>query len=158
MRIISRLFRDTRNFPDISSLLRTGKEEVMKSSLITSLHKGIILAVGGMVLFGCTTVGNERIMREKIVSQIKPGISTKAEVKALVGNPAKVSTDTNEEVWDYDYTISEVRVATFIPVIGTLIGGANTETYTLTIRFTKGGIVKEVAEGETTGRSGGLFD
>jgi outer membrane protein assembly factor BamE (lipoprotein component of BamABCDE complex) len=139
--------------------LRKGKEEVMKSSLITVLHKGIIVAVGGMVLFGCTTVGNERIIQDEIVSQIKPGKSTKAAVKALVGGPTKVSsTDTNEEVWDYEYTISEMRAATFIPVVGIFAGGADMDTYTLTIRFTKEGIVKEVGTGMTTSGSGSVFD
>lgn len=130
----------------------------MKNTLMEKVFKGMVVVLCVMVLSGCATIGTKQITKREIVSQIKEGKSTKADVKALLGEPSNISfTDAGEEDWSYCYSRATTRPATFIPIIGIFTGGADTETHTLTIRFTKEGIVEKIGKGRTTGSSG-MFD
>ena len=62
-------------------------------------------------------------------------------------------TESGEETWEYTYTSSKVRAASFIPIVGPLAGGSDIESYTFTIRFGKDGLVKNSGRGKTTGGS-----
>ena len=105
------------------------------------------------------TMGNKQITDDAIVSEIKKGVSTKDDVKKVVGEPSKVNfTDNGEEVWDYHYIRSQMRGASFIPVVGIFAGGSDMNTQTLTIRFDKTGIVKEIGKGRTSGGGGNVLD
>jgi outer membrane protein assembly factor BamE (lipoprotein component of BamABCDE complex) len=109
---------------------------------------------------GCVSYhGNKKITDPEITSQIKEGKTTKAEVEKLLGEPAHVSFDADDApIWRYTYVRSESRGLTFIPYVGTLFGGADTQTKNMTIKFTKAGIVRVVGIGGTTGGGGGLQD
>lgn len=117
----------------------------------------IVLVV--LLLAGCATVGNKQITNDELVSKIKIGITTKAEVKQTLGEPTKVTfTDNNEEIWDYIYARSQMRAASLIPVVGIFAGGADINNQTLTIRFNKDGLVKELGKGQTKGGVGSVLD
>jgi outer membrane protein assembly factor BamE (lipoprotein component of BamABCDE complex) len=121
--------------------------------------KGIIAILLGMVLAGCATTGNKKIINEKILSEIKIGESTKADVMEILGEPLKVTfTDVEEEVWDYQYVRSKPRATSFLPRLGSVLGGRYSLIHTLTIRFTTDGIVKKIGRGQTTSRAGSVFD
>lgn len=124
---------------------------------ITCLALSIILALG---LAGCaSTHGNKKIAEEDVINKIEPGKSTKKDVRGLIGDPIDVQfTDNGEEVWKYHYTRTDVRGTSFIPYAGALVGGSDTKTTTLTIRFDKNGVVKNVGKGGSTGGGGGLQD
>jgi outer membrane protein assembly factor BamE (lipoprotein component of BamABCDE complex) len=131
----------------------------VKASLTKVVFKCVVGALCSIVLFGCATVGSKQITRDEIVSQIKEGESTQAEVRELLGEPSSVSfTDTEEEIWTYCYSRSVTRATTFIPVVNIFAGGSDVQNYTLTIRFTKEGVVKKVGRGKTTGGVGSVFD
>ena len=115
-----------------------------------------------LFLSGCATVGTKDITNDEIVSQIEVGKSTKAEIRTLLGEPSnKVFTSQfpgeKVEEWIYVYVRSTIRPATFIPIVGIFAGGSDTEHNTLTIRFTKEGIVKDfsVSEGKMRTTTGG---
>lgn len=130
----------------------------MKNIFIRKVLKSVVVALCVLVLSGCATIGTKQITKGEIVSQIKEGKSTKTDVKALLGEPSNISfTDAGQENWTYCYSRATTRPATFIPIIGIFAGGADTETHTLTIRFTKEGIVEKIGKGKTTGSSG-IFD
>jgi len=110
-------------------------------------------------LLGCATYGNKNIKDDELISKIQPDITTKEEVKQLIGDPWKVSfTESGEETWDYMLTKSQARASSFIPIVGIFAGGVDTQTYTLTIRIGKDGIVKGVGKGSSTGGAGSVFD
>ncbi len=116
-----------------------------------------LIALLGLV--GCATVGNRQLESKENISKIKAGKSTKAEVKEYVGEPGRVTfSDTGEETWEYVLSKTQVRASSFIPVVGMFTGGADVQTYTLTVRFRPDGIVKEVGSGTTTGGGGSLRD
>jgi len=93
------------------------------------------------MLFGCVSIslpiGQKEITKKEIVSQIKTGKSTKAEVQALLGEPLAVRfMDTDEEIWQYAYQPG-----------GSVSFSFTLDLVSLTIRFTKDGIVKEKGYG-----------
>ena len=116
-----------------------------------------ITALGGC---GTTKVGNERILDDQTVSKIQMGKSTKADVKTLLGDPTKVSftgTSEGEEDWDYVYSEGSVKGSTYVPYYGLFKGGMNLKQNTLTIRFSKDGIAKQLGRGKSDGGGGAPF-
>ena len=109
---------------------------------------------------GCTTAGNKQISESGTVAKIEEGKSTKADVKALVGEPTKVNfkDNGNTEEWEYVYKRGQVRPASFIPVVGWFAGGADMTGSTLTILFNNAGIVQKVGSGRISGGGGSLSD
>src|SRR3972149_8208415 len=105
-----------------------------------------------LLLGGCMSMGNKRITNDEAVAKIKAGESSKSDVRAQVGEPSKVTfTDNSEEIWEYTYMRSQIRAATFIPLAGALVGGADTDVQTLTIRFDSEGRVKGGGKGKKAG-------
>jgi outer membrane protein assembly factor BamE (lipoprotein component of BamABCDE complex) len=108
---------------------------------------------------GCASTGNKQIADTGAVAKIEEGKSTKADVRALVGEPTKVNfRDDNTEVWEYVYTRGQMRPATLIPVVGWFAGGMDTTGSTLTILFNKDNIVHKVGSGRISGGGGSLSD
>ena len=114
--------------------------------------KRTVLGFCLVLLIGCATTGNVQIADPGTVSKIEEGKSSKADVRALVGEPTKVNFDTNKnEIWEYIYTKASAKPASFIPVVGLFAGGADMSGNTLTILFDKNGVVERVGSGKTTG-------
>jgi outer membrane protein assembly factor BamE (lipoprotein component of BamABCDE complex) len=113
-----------------------------------------------LAITGCVSgMGNKEITKDELVNKIVVGQTTKAEVKQLLGQPTDVHfADNGEEIWYYRYTRSNVRSSSFIPYAGAVVGGADTKTVTLTVRYTTDGIVKNIGRGEATGGGGGIQD
>lgn len=131
----------------------------MKNDFVKVVFKVFIVLLCSIGLCSCASIGNKQIVRSEITQQIKEGESTKSEVKALIGEPAKVSfTANDEEVWDYYHQKSTMRATSLIPIIGIFAGGADTKCTTLTIQFTKEGIVKKIGQGKSSGGAGSVFD
>jgi outer membrane protein assembly factor BamE (lipoprotein component of BamABCDE complex) len=97
--------------------------------LIAALSIILVLACA------CAALETRETTEESVaanVSQIKTGISSKSEVRALLGEPVKVtSADNGEEIWEYVIVRGRVRAGT-------------TLTYNLVIRFNREGIVKSL--------------
>ena len=111
------------------------------------------------IIISCATVGNKEIMDQSKTSQIIKGQTTKKEVLSLIGEPSKVTFMENDcEVWDYVLSKSQTRAVTFVPVVGLFAGGMDMQTYTLTIKFDKNGVVQEIGKGKMIGGAGGVQD
>jgi len=113
-----------------------------------------------LLLSSCAAVGNKAITDPKVTSKIEKGKTTKAEISKLLGSPSSVdfSDDGRFEKWVYVYTKSQVRGASFIPIVGSFAGGTDVRMDTLTIQFSEAGIVQNLGKGVTTGGGGGLQD
>ena len=112
-----------------------------------------------LAVSACASSGNKQITDTGAVAKIEEGKSTKADVRALVGEPTKVNfRENNTEVWEYVYTRGQVRPATFVPVVGWFAGGMDTTGSTLTILFNNNGIVQKVGSGKISGGGGSLSD
>lgn len=118
-----------------------------------------VLLIMVLLGLGCASQGNKQIAQDEIVNQIEPGVSTKEDVKRLVGEPTMVDfSDSGQEKWVYQYVRAKTRATSFIPVAGMLVGGADTKTHSLTIIFNDDGTVQKMGRGESTGGAGGIQD
>jgi outer membrane protein assembly factor BamE (lipoprotein component of BamABCDE complex) len=111
-----------------------------------------------LLLCGCASTGNRQIADTGTVARIEAGKSTKAEVRALVGEPTKVDFRGDTEVWQYVYKRGQVRPATFIPVVSWFAGGLDVTGNTLTVTFNRDGVVQKVGSGKISGGGGSLTD
>ena len=79
------------------------------------------------------------------VDTLVKGKSTKADVRAAIGAPDNISKDlSGQESWIYSYSRSTVKGTTFIPYIGGLVGGSNTQTQQVVVVFGADGTVENV--------------
>lgn len=112
-----------------------------------------------VILYGCASTETKQIIDNNIVSSIKPGKTTKAEVETLLGKPYAVSTyevlaGPEEEEWNY-YTIEEIIPEPLglliVPLIVTYATSFYDKFYALSVRFSKEGIVKQIEKCKITG-------
>ena len=120
----------------------------------------VLSAVLPLVLMGCVSAdGNKDIGNAEVLSQIKPNESTKADVRARLGPPTDTTyTAAGQEIWKYTYMRSEMRATNFIPIVGGVVGGADTKSATLTILWHENDTVQKVSGGSSLGGGGGLQD
>lgn len=101
--------------------------------------------------------GSQAINDQTITSQLKPG-TTKAEVKALLGEPLEVRFPTpSSENWIYEAVDVKLSGWLFIPFAAGITGGGEQDARTLTILFGPDGRVKKLARGQVTVGDRGLI-
>ena len=134
-----------------------------------------ILAFIALIFAGCISSGNPSIRDEAAISQIKTGVTTKEDVRKLLGKPnsvgkgsgsfpggtmptgnpaAPLTLNSSYEVWSYSHISVETDAATFIPIIGLFAGGATSSVSSVTICFDDKGVAQYVQTSESQGRSG----
>ncbi|EJF3876884.1 hypothetical protein M1O04_004950, partial [Salmonella enterica] len=88
---------------------------------------------------GCSTSGNQKIKNEtaqSLQSKIIKNKTTKAELLAQLGEPdTRTTLDDGNEQWRYFMYNNQFNASTFIPVVGLLTGGSQTQSKTLEIDF-----------------------
>ncbi|MHA7846523.1 hypothetical protein [Serratia sp. D1N4] len=92
------------------------------------------------LLTGCvSSAGNENLHKEtqtSIKSKIKEGVTTKTEIKGMLGTPDNVSfTDSKNEIWIYEYVEATVTGESYIPFYGLFHNGMKGTQKDLTITF-----------------------
>lgn len=114
------------------------KEFNMKSKLL-------IITPLLLVLAGCVSTGNLALKEENTTTlqqKIVKGQTTKAEVITMFGEPQSRSIDnTGIETWIYSYGQSRPDAMNFVPYASLLASGSTQTTRTMTISFTKSGVV-----------------
>lgn len=130
------------------------------------VYKCVIVVLCCLILYGCASTETKRIIDNDRVSSIKPGKTTKTEVEAILGKPYWVMTyEAEEEEWNYYMTREKVSslltgvpmvLGAGSPIIGIIAAAAEQarssvdEFHSLSIRFSKEGVVKQVGKCETT--------
>jgi hypothetical protein len=123
-----------------------------------------------LMLGGCVSSGNPSIVDQTLVDQIKLDISTKEDVRRILGQPNSMSrsstsnsqfpgvplpaTLTNFEAWSYSHTDIAVDGATFIPIVGLFAGGATASINTFMVMFDDKGVVRHITYSQSQGQSG----
>lgn len=111
-----------------------------------------------LFLTACATSGKE--VDKDFVATIQKGVTTEAEIRSNLGTPQSTSLNgSGQRVLTYYYAKSTTKASSFIPVVGSLAGGSDTETTTLTILINgKTEIVDEFyySESETETKTGVL--
>ncbi|MBE3488380.1 MULTISPECIES: outer membrane protein assembly factor BamE [unclassified Enterobacter cloacae complex] len=73
--------------------------------------------------------------QESVKTKIFKGKTTKQDVLASFGEPDSRSLIDGEEQWSYTMYNSQSKATSFIPAVGLLAGGANSQTKSLTVSF-----------------------
>ena len=88
---------------------------------------------------GCSTSGNQHLKNEtsqSLQSKIIKNKTTKSEIITALGEPeTKTTLDSGNEEWTYSMDNNQFDATTFIPVVGLLTGGSQTQANTPEIEF-----------------------
>jgi hypothetical protein len=130
----------------------------------------VLLMLHLSLLVGCVSSGNPKVMDQAHLDQIVLDVSTKADVKRVLGQPNSQSQQsgsyatipgsppvpglTDAETWSYSHLSVDVDGATFIPIVGLFAGGATSHLNTFTVVFDQAGIVRHISSTQSQGRSG----
>lgn len=106
-------------------------------------------------LAGCASHGV--MISEQQSQQFKKGVSTEADVIAALGKPTTISTTSGYRFIIYSGAQAQARPASFIPIIGALVGGSDIQASHVMFRFDKGGILEDVTTTQTATGSGRGF-
>jgi len=107
------------------------------------------LIIVALALTGCASSGNPKVADFNPATQIEYGKTTKAEIKAMLGEPnAKKYGANGKEVWAYTYAQAQAKPATFIPVIGLFAGGMDASAKKLVFAFDEKGVLQKEGSGE----------
>lgn len=104
-----------------------------------------------VTLAGCASHGV--MVSDQQLQQFKRGETTEAQVIASLGQPTTVSTYGGQRTLIYSGAQSQARAATFIPVIGPLVGGADVRASSVMFRVVDG-IVVDFSSTQTATGSG----
>lgn len=124
----------------------------------------IILLVAWLA--GCVSSG--RKIDQSAADKIEKGKTTREQVINLIGSPDRITrTSSGNTIFMYNYMRATAKPATFIPIFGPLVGGANVQHQMYMVTFGADGVVKdyistyggsEVDRGVTTGSKADMPD
>lgn len=98
-----------------------------------------VFFISAFLISGCSTSGNQHLKNEtaqSLQSKIIKNKTTKSEIITTLGEPeTKTTLDSGNEEWTYSMDNNQFDATTFIPVVGLLTGGSQTQAKTLEIEF-----------------------
>lgn len=116
-----------------------------------------ILAVCVLALAGCVSAGTKVDMSK--AAQFKPGVTTEAEVIAVLGAPDDFYlTPDGGKVNVYKHVSASPNAAMFIPYVGVFAGKTKTETEQVQFMFSPEGKLKTTGQSHSTGEAGMFVD
>jgi outer membrane protein assembly factor BamE (lipoprotein component of BamABCDE complex) len=113
-------------------------------------------ALAFAALTGCATVGKE--VTPDQLTDFKPGTTTVADVVSKLGAPTSSSATSNGyQTLMYIYAHAQARPASFIPIIGPLVGGTDSHSSSVIFMFgADGRLIRYMASQSQLGASTGL--
>ncbi len=113
-----------------------------------------VLSLSLLLFAGCATTGQK--FDASKVSQIKKGVTTRAEIETMFGQPlSSVTLGNGKCVIEYQYAEGHSTAQSFIPIVGDFAGGTKGQAQILTITLTKENIVEEFRYSTSQQESGG---
>jgi len=116
-----------------------------------------------LALTGCISLGNDHLLNDSTMTQIKPGETTKAQIVSLIGDPDYRRQITMSghayEWWAYDAERSIVNPLEYVLVVGFFFYGIGTpdDRWDLHLFFDPDGVVTHVHQQTTSYDTGGSF-
>lgn len=108
------------------------------------LVNSFLVALLSFTLFnvGCASVG--RKIDVDAIDKIEKGVSTQADVRALIGAPETITTNDGKTTYNYLYSRARAKTTSYIPVVNHFAGGADVQTQSLMVIFDENGVVEKV--------------
>jgi outer membrane protein assembly factor BamE (lipoprotein component of BamABCDE complex) len=111
-----------------------------------AICRGIVLAVLVLALTaaaGClTTSGNQNLIRPDLMDQIQESVTTKADVRRLLGDPGLIQGSSYTETWFYHYKGSQIKPLAMIPILGKHTQQGEVKEVSLSLTFDGRGILQ----------------
>jgi outer membrane protein assembly factor BamE (lipoprotein component of BamABCDE complex) len=106
--------------------------------------KAVLVVAAALTLSACFATG-KKVTQEQ-VSQFQKGKTTYQEVISRLGEPthSTLLSDGSRSI-SYTYAQSQASAASFIPYIGGLVGGRESEHSSVSMRFDQNGILADYA-------------
>jgi hypothetical protein len=103
----------------------------------------VIIGICFIVLSSCASYG-EKIDRS-YANEIKEGVTTEANILQNLGKPTSIGlSSSGDRTMTYMHFSTEVKAATFIPIVGIFAGGSDSQTTVFIITIDgKTGLVKD---------------
>jgi outer membrane protein assembly factor BamE (lipoprotein component of BamABCDE complex) len=120
------------------------------------MSKILLTSLCACVLTGCVSIGNEKLLDEATVVQIKVGETTKEQVQALLGEPTKRVTARlsgfTYEWWHYSHAASTINPLEYLFLVGIFFNGFGMPDTRreLAVFFDPDGIVTNLAQQTTS--------
>jgi hypothetical protein len=100
------------------------------------------------VLTGCMSTGVE-VSQEQTAS-FKTGSTTQQDVVTRLGPPTSRTTmPDGSQVMVYSFAASQARAASFIPIVGAFVGGADSRASTVMFQFAPDGTLKATTRSDS---------
>ncbi|WP_207000674.1 hypothetical protein [Trinickia mobilis] len=114
--------------------------------------KNSILALSLCVaLAGCVSSGVE--VKPEQTSDFRAGVTTRQEVISRLGTPTTQATlPDGSTMLVYSFSAAQARPASFIPILGAFVGGADARSSMVSFQFTPAGVLK--GSSSTSSQSG----
>jgi outer membrane protein assembly factor BamE (lipoprotein component of BamABCDE complex) len=112
--------------------------------------KAVLITVAALTLSACVATG--RKVTQEQVSQFQKGKTTYQQVISSLGAPTNSTllSDGSRAI-SYSYAQSQASAASFIPYVGGLVGGSETEHTSVYMTFDKNGVLTDYTA--TSGRT-----
>lgn len=122
----------------------------------------LALVLCAIALSGCTAhVGNQvlaDVKHEDLKTKLIKGKTHKEDVRAMFGDPLNVYFVGEQEDWHYSLARADAKATNFIPYLGLVSSGHDTETKELQLRFDKDDILIKYSYSSSKGEvKSGLF-
>jgi len=113
----------------------------------------VILFMIFAVTIGCASVG--RPIDQAAADKIVKGQTTREQVGVLLGSPDRITKLGNgDTMYSYNYARASAKPASFIPIVGPLVGGANVQHQMVMVTFGPDNIVKNFMSSQGGTESG----
>lgn len=108
--------------------------------------KKIISTAALVSLFGCASHGV--MVDQNQLSGFKRGETTEQEVIAKLGRPTTTSNHNGNRVLIYSGAYAQARPASFIPIVGPLVGGTDVRASSVVLRFDSTGKLSDITSSQ----------
>ncbi|MBP6013481.1 MAG: hypothetical protein KBA31_14745 [Alphaproteobacteria bacterium] len=97
-----------------------------------------------LAISGCTSTGVQ--VDESALTSFEKGTTTISDVIARLGKPtSNILLNTGQRIIGYTYIQAQARPESFIPIIGPLVGGADSHFSNVSLTFDQNGVLQSYA-------------
>lgn len=114
--------------------------------------KNYLLPLIVAALTGCASYGV--MVSDKQAAQFKRGEATEAQIIAALGKPTTVTTTNGIRMLVYTGVQAQARAESFIPLIGPLVGGTDSQVSQVMFKLNEHSILTDVISSQTTSAVG----
>ena len=108
----------------------------------------LIMVLAALFLSACASGAGKKIDQDKFSHFVK-GKTTYAEVVRELGEPSTVTRNADgSKMAMYSYGQTRVKPQTYIPIVGSFIGGTEMDTQTSLVYFDKKGVLTNYSASE----------